>query len=106
MPGRDSKGRFTRGNPGGPGRPPLGAELPFVEGIKAAVSAEQVAQVMDRLFTAGMNKRYPNIRALELWLAYAVGKPADTAVETRLAALEAMVGQVAISSNGHKARVN
>lgn len=72
---RDDRGRFAPGNKGGPGRPPLSDELALIEGIRQAVTAERVAEVMDKLFAMGMNKRYPNVRALELWLSYAIGKP-------------------------------
>lgn len=70
---RDNKGRWLKGGaPKSPGRPPLSAELPVKDGIKAATSAEQVAQVLEKLFTRAMGN---DNKAAELYLAYALGKP-------------------------------
>ncbi|MEP7285216.1 MAG: hypothetical protein ABI947_05555 [Chloroflexota bacterium] len=71
---RDSKGKFLPGKAGGPGRPPLSAELPFIEGVKAASSAEKVAEVLDKLYAAAMRN---NIRAAELYLSYVIGRPVE-----------------------------
>lgn len=85
---RDGNGRFIKGgSPVSPGRPALAAELPAVEGIKAASSAEKVAQALDKLFETGMKG---NVKALTVWLAYVVGKPLNQDVETRLTKLEAI----------------
>jgi hypothetical protein len=89
MADRDSKGRFLPGTTPGPGRPPLAAEAALSDGIKAACTAEQVAQALDKLYSLGMRG---NVKALGLWLAYAVGRPADSAVESCLAALENLIG--------------
>src|SRR5579862_5616625 len=61
---RDSFGRFAKGNAGGPGRPPLAAELPFIEGVKAAASAEKVAQVLDKLCALALKG---NVQAAALY---------------------------------------
>jgi hypothetical protein len=91
---RDKRGRFVKGNSGGPGRPALATEAALAEGIKAACTAERVASAMDKLYALGMKG---NVKALGLWLAYAVGKPADSAVEQQLAMLETLVAGLAIA---------
>ncbi|MEP7284332.1 MAG: hypothetical protein ABI947_01030 [Chloroflexota bacterium] len=71
---RDSNGKFKAGNPGGPGRPKLADDLPVIEGIKQAGSAEKVAAMLDRLYAAALRG---NVRAAELWLAYIAGRPQE-----------------------------
>jgi hypothetical protein len=72
---RDNLGRFQRGHSlPGPGRPALAAELPFVEGIKAAGSAEKVAKVLERLAELALKG---NVYAATVYLSYTIGKPKD-----------------------------
>jgi hypothetical protein len=71
---RDASGRFVKGGAGiSPGRPPLAAELPYIDGLKAAVTAERVATVLDRLFEDAIKG---NVNAAKIFLSYAVGNPA------------------------------
>jgi hypothetical protein len=72
--------------------------LPLTEGIRAACTAEKVAAALDQLHDIGMGDGKNAVPALALWLAYAVGKPADSAVEQRLAVLESLVAGLAIAS--------
>lgn len=89
MPGRDQRGRFLKGHSvKSPGRPPLAAELPMTEGIRAACTAEDVARVLEKLRDLALKG---HVQAAALYLSYAVGKPGDSAVEQRLALLESLV---------------
>lgn len=89
MTNRDEHGRFLKGHGiKSPGRPALAAELPAIEGIKAACTAEGVAQALDKLFAIGMGG---NVKALVAWLSYAVGMPARIDFEERLTALESLL---------------
>ncbi len=87
MMGRDAKGRFIKGHGvKSPGRPSLAVELPVVEGIKAAASAETVARVLEKLAALALEG---NVRAAGVYLAYTIGKPVEMGFEDRLAAIEA-----------------
>lgn len=94
---RDNAGRFVKGHKlAGPGRPPLAREAALLEGVKAAVSAENVARLLERLFELALKG---NTAAAGLWLAYALGKPSETVLEARLSELERVIGQIG-GSNG------
>jgi hypothetical protein len=72
-PNRDAQGRFIKGHTApGPGRPPLSAELPVSEGIKAATSAEKVAQILDVMHAQAL---LGDVKAATIYLAYALGRP-------------------------------
>jgi len=45
---RDARGRFVRGNSGGPGRPPLATELDYLAAITDAVSLDDWAKIAER----------------------------------------------------------
>jgi hypothetical protein len=73
---RDAGGRFTKGNPGGPGNP-------FARRVAAlrcqaldAVTPQDVRAIVTKLVELG---RAGNVPAAKLVLAYTVGKPAQTA---------------------------
>ena len=46
---REKNGRFGKGNPGGPGRPPLAVEMSYVEATKRAITPEVWQQGMETL---------------------------------------------------------
>jgi hypothetical protein len=72
---RDQRGRFGKGNPGGPGNP-------FnrkVAALRAALLAAATAQdVLDVLAAMLEKAKKGSESAAKLYLAYTVGKPADT----------------------------
>lgn len=49
--GRDDKGRFLKGNPGGPGRPPKGESL--TEALKAKADKQELADILIGLAKQG-----------------------------------------------------
>jgi hypothetical protein len=72
---RDDQGRFVKGSGSpSPGRPSLAADLPYLEGLKVAVTAEKVATVLERLYEDAMKG---NIHAARIFLSYALGNPAQ-----------------------------
>jgi hypothetical protein len=72
--GRDVKGRFTKGNPGGPGNPfarrTAAARKAFCEAVSHQDLVEIARALKDRA-------RGGDVAAARLVLAYVVGKPAD-----------------------------
>ncbi|HZU39250.1 MAG TPA: hypothetical protein VFA18_25210 [Gemmataceae bacterium] len=69
---RDSQGRFTRGNPGGPGNPYYRRQAQLKRQLLACVSEEDVQAVMQTLVGLA---RGGNLAAIKLFLEYTVGKP-------------------------------
>jgi hypothetical protein len=71
----DQRGRFVKGNPGGPGNP-------FnrkVAALRAALLAAATAQDVQDVLAAMLDKaKKGSASAAKLYLAYTVGKPADT----------------------------
>lgn len=87
---RDEKGRFQKGVSGNPsGRAKLADELPTIEGMKAACTAERVAEILDKMYTLAIKG---NTKAAALYLAYAIGKPVQQDLEARIAELERRLG--------------
>lgn len=44
--GRDRKGRFTKGNPGGPGRPPREREVAYLAAVKDSVPVNEWVRIV------------------------------------------------------------
>jgi hypothetical protein len=72
--GRDERGRFTRGNLGGPGNPFARRVAVFRRAICQAVSEDNIRAVTGRLV---QQARAGDVAAARVLLAYAVGRPAD-----------------------------
>jgi hypothetical protein len=70
---RDSQGRFTKGNPGGPGNPYYRRQAQLKRVLLACVSDEDVQAVMQTLIGLA---RGGDLAAIKLFLEYTVGKPA------------------------------
>jgi hypothetical protein len=73
--GRDAGGRFTRGNPGGPGNPFARHVAALRREALEAVTREDVRAIVTKLIELG---RAGNVPAAKLVLAYTVGKPSQT----------------------------
>jgi hypothetical protein len=79
--GRDEAGRFTAGNPGGPGNPfarQVGARR---KALLDAVSPEDVGRVAKKLYELALAG---DVAAGKVLLAYVVGKPAEAVNPDRL----------------------
>ena len=84
--GRDERGRFAQGNPGGPGNPHVRRVAQLRAAVMAATTVEQVQEVMERLRELALEG---DVRAAVAWLDR-VGIRADTAdLEERVAEMEA-----------------
>jgi hypothetical protein len=74
--GRDAGGRFTKGNPGGPGNPFARQVAALRREALAAVTPDDVRAIVTKLVELA---RAGNVAAAKLVLVYTVGKPAQTA---------------------------
>ncbi len=83
--GRDGKGRFVKGNPGGPGNPFASKVGKFRAAILEAASVEDVASIMRTLISAAIGG---DISAAKVVLGYLVGEPVPHDLIVRLDALE------------------
>jgi hypothetical protein len=70
--GRDSQGRFTRGNPGGPGNPYYRRQAQLKRLLLESVTDTDVLSVMQVLLGLA---RGGDLAAIKLFLEYTVGKP-------------------------------
>ena len=83
--GRDTRGRFTRGNSGGPGNP-LGARAArFRAAIMEAVSEDDLRQVIEALVRQAKSGDLGAIREL---LVRTVGRPLEADLLERIEDLE------------------
>jgi hypothetical protein len=73
--GRDAKGRFTKGNPGGPGNPFARHVAKLRSALVQCVSEEDIRQIAKGLLVSAKLGHLPSIRIL---LLYALGKPSGT----------------------------
>jgi hypothetical protein len=74
--GRDATGRFTKGNPGGPGNPFYRRQAEFRRAALAAFTPEDVTSLLRVMLALGRNG---DTAAARVFLDYAVGKPAKAA---------------------------
>ncbi len=70
--GRNRRGRFTKGNKGGPGNPSMRRVAMLRKAAQAAVSEEMVRDIMAALAVRALTG---DLSAAKLVLAYAIGKP-------------------------------
>ena len=99
--GRDSKGKFTIGNIGGPGNPHYRRVAAFRRMVSEAVSPEQMAEVIDRMRLIAMGEATreddtgkgpvslapsfaDQIAAAKVWLERVMGKPKDMPLAVEL----------------------
>jgi hypothetical protein len=70
--GRDAKGRFAKGNPGGPGNPFARHLAKLRTALVQCVSEEDIRQIANGLLVSAKLGHLPSIRVL---LMYVLGKP-------------------------------
>jgi hypothetical protein len=76
--GRDpNSGRFTTGNPGGPGRPRREQEQATLQAITSAIPPEEVTSALRTALDLAVELRSPRaiIAVLEFQASYQLGKP-------------------------------
>lgn len=74
--GRDDQGRFAKGAPAGPGRPPRRAEREILERLRTLCTDDRIDAVLLRLIADAAQGRAD---ARKLLLAYVIGKPTTAA---------------------------
>ena len=89
--GRDNRGRFVDGNPGGPGNPHAKQTAEMRSRIREAVTPDDLAAVVRVLIDKAKGGELGAIREL---FDRTVGKPTDTAMAERLDELEAKAEQL------------
>src|SRR5919201_518145 len=72
--GRDARGRFVKGNAGGPGNPFAGQTARLRRVLLEEISEADLRQVV---FTLVLRAKAGNLHAIKLVLQYAVGKPTE-----------------------------
>jgi folylpolyglutamate synthase/dihydropteroate synthase len=87
MTDRTNNGRFTKGNPGGPGNPHNAAISRLRKALHAAVTEEDIQAVITVLVEKA---KEGNLAAIRELLDRAIGKPTDASVAERLDELEAL----------------
>ena len=75
--GRDPNGRFTTGNPGGPGRPRREQEQAILEAITNAIPPVQIGEALRTALDIAIETRSARgiVAVLELQAAYGIGRP-------------------------------
>jgi hypothetical protein len=70
---RDDKGRFAKGNPGGPGRPTRATEQEYLDVLKRCVGPEDMVKVFEKALDLAIKRGDPSARK---WLSdYLLGTP-------------------------------
>jgi hypothetical protein len=72
--GRDHRGRFVKGNPGGPGNPFARRLAALRKALCEAVTEADIQALAEQML---LQARYGDVAAVKLLFAYAIGKPAD-----------------------------
>jgi hypothetical protein len=70
--GREANGRFTKGNPGGPGNPFYRRQAELRRAVLALFTPEDVAALLRVMLALGRNG---DVAAAKVFLEYVVGKP-------------------------------
>ena len=84
--GRDTKGRFTKGNSGGPGNPHARQAAQLRATLLKAVTAKDLREVVEAMLRQA---KQGNIAAAKLLLDRTLGPPVEIDLLARLEALEA-----------------
>ena len=96
--GRDARGRFTKGNPGGPGNPYTRQVARLRQALLEALEPEALREVVAALVRAA---RQGDVPAAKLLLAYAVGRPREMA-DPELEALRQEVERLRLVVEGEQ----
>lgn len=88
---RDKNGRFTPGNPGGPGNPHAGSVSKLRAAILRAVDEGDIEAIIKKLVQQARGGDLPAVKEL---LDRCVGKPSTGDLIERIEALEAVAEQM------------
>jgi hypothetical protein len=93
--GHGPDGRWTHGNPGGPGAPP-GRSTALRRYLQAAIKPDDIAMALAKLLAIIENKDgkarpMEVIKAVELLFSQAAGKPASAELQERIEDIEKSV---------------
>jgi hypothetical protein len=80
--GRDDRGRFAQGNPGGPGRPRRAVESDYLRSLTDRVTPDVWASIVDAVVTAA---RSGDMRAVEWLTRYVLGNTPPTLFDLAVA---------------------
>jgi hypothetical protein len=80
--GHDARGRFTKGNPGGPGNPFARYVAKLRASMICSVTAQEIIRMADVLKAKALTG---DLVAIKLFFQYVLGKPAETVDPDRLA---------------------
>ena len=83
--GRDGAGKFTPGNPGGPGNPYARQSARLKKAVLEVMNEAEVRLIAQKLLTQALQGDVPSIK---LAFAYAIGKPGDAVNPDEIDALE------------------
>ena len=72
--GRDPRGRFTKGNPGGPGNPFYRRQAAFRRTVQAAFTPEDAVSVLNKMRDLALEG---DVAAAKVFLEYVIGKPTE-----------------------------
>src|SRR5262245_33013348 len=75
-PGRDARGRFTKGNPGGPGNPFARQTAALRQALIEAVTEADMKAITAQLV---LQAKYGDLKAAKLLFEYVIGKPTPPA---------------------------
>ena len=87
---RDGRGRFAKGNPGGPGNPLAQRVGQLRAAMLTAVTTEDVRAVAEKLVELAKDGNVPAIREL---FERTLGKPQEADLIERIEQLEALLAQ-------------
>src|SRR5262245_9634642 len=79
--GRDAKGKFTKGNHGGPGNPYARRVAKLRQLLLSAVTDEVLGSIVEKLIDMAKGG---DLAAIKLVLAYSIGKPGPCVDPDRL----------------------
>ena len=86
---RDSRGRFARGNAGGPGRPKRVTERHYLDVMQISCSPEKWREIIEKAVTDAKNG---DAKAREWLASYLMGKPEGLAPTLKRVAIEDAAG--------------
>lgn len=87
QPGRDTSGRFTDGNPGGPGRPRRATEHDYLAVLSEACSLADWREIVEK---AVVRAKQGDAKACEWLASYLVGQPRHEARTLTQLAVDAL----------------